>query len=134
LATSSRRYQLFKATAKILGKQATRSVFHMLTFQDQILKKKPILALRSGPRVRSLFKANTKRYIFDVNKTDQIFGFLMKKQIHLSSNYGISSTEELKNEKLCKRHNSKSCNTNRVFYQQIQSADRQKRIHIDRSR
>ena len=47
-------------------------------------------------------KANTERYNFNVNKADQIFGFLLKeKQIQLSSNHYIPLVEELKNKKYC---------------------------------
>jgi hypothetical protein len=82
-------------------------------------------------------KINTKKYSFDMNKTDQIFEFLLReKQIQLSPNHNIPSADELKNKKYCKWHNSNSISTNecKVFRQQIQSAIEQGRIQIEDSK
>lgn len=77
-------------------------------------------------------KTDTEKYNFDINKTDQIFDFLLR-QIQLSPSHNIPSAEELKNKKYCKWHNSNFHNTNecKVFHQQIQSVIEQGKIKIE---
>jgi hypothetical protein len=87
--------------------------------------------LKSEPFVCSSLKPTSKsrqdeiRFTFDVTKCDRVFHYLLQeKQIKLLSNYVIPSPEQLKQQALCKWHNSYSHATNNcnVFHRHVQSA------------
>jgi hypothetical protein len=91
--------------------------------------KKPVLC--------PWIKDNTKKYNFEINKADKIFDFLLReKLILLSPNHNIPSADELQNKKYCKWHNSNCHSTNecKFFHQQIQSAIKQGRIQLEKSK
>jgi hypothetical protein len=99
-------------------------------------------ASKSKPFVSSCLKLASKsrqdeiRFTFDVTKCDRIFDYLLqKKQIKLSSNHVIPSSEQLKNHAYCKwqisySHATNDCN---VFRRQVQSAINKGRLKFAES-
>jgi hypothetical protein len=85
-------------------------------------------ASKSKPFVCSSLKQASKSrqdeilFTFDVTKCDRIFDYLLQeKQIKLSSNHVIPSSEQLKKHAYYKWHNSYSYATNdcNVFHRQV---------------
>nr|KYP53627.1 Retrovirus-related Pol polyprotein from transposon opus [Cajanus cajan] len=89
-----------------------------------------IAELRPGPTYQcqmlklrdNMEGSSTKKYSFDVTKTDKIFDILLKdKQIALLENHKISPFEQRKGKKFCKYHNMYGHWTNNYVFDGIKA-------------